>query len=408
MVHGGSIWLYSYPTLHASTLQRNVTSYGVEASESAYSISQILVGAHFTKTEEIRFKRVIIGFSHLNEWVGVSGIEIEPPRDVNGEWKIKYRRPPDFHGPTVGDNTVSITFGSRLPTRRAVQSEARVEQRAYFMVASTDRKQLNECWKLVRSVQDLLTIAVGSAVHILSLEGDIELETAESPPLRVKLYSAQPGFPKTIESIHPAFMTFTLSTVKKYCDFTNMMKQWLEKNEKLEPVRGLYSMTLWERSTYLENDFLNLVQAIESYHRRFATNYEMNPEAHEKRLEEILGTVKEDYRDWLRNELQFSNEPSLPKRLREIVGRYNETIKKTVADEGDFLDTIVLTRHYHTHYDERLKNKAASGQKLFKLTHILKLLLEMCLVEEMGFNREQIRLMFQRKAEGVASIPWTN
>jgi hypothetical protein len=46
-----------------------------------------------------------------------------------------------------------------------------------------------------------------------------------------------------------------------------------------------------------------------------------------------------------------------------------------------------------THYDPGLEQKAAQGQELYDLTQKLKVLVEICLLEELGFTLVAIREM---------------
>jgi len=51
----------------------------------------------------------------------------------------------------------------------------------------------------------------------------------------------------------------------------------------------------------------------------------------------------------------------------------------------------VATRNYQTHFDENKKDKAARGEDLHHIAQQLKLLLEACLMEEIGFGPEVTR-----------------
>ena len=375
-----------------------------QSSQSSYRVEQILVGQHFKERKGIKFGRMVVEYSHLNEWAGVSGIKVEAPANVDDEWIIRYKRPPRIEWTKVGDYNFSIDFGVSFPSFAAVQSEAKFEQSSGVVIRNTTKQHLDEYWKFARSIQDLLSLGVDVPVHIVSLKGRIDDDSPSQNLVRV--YFGQAGFPKSIGYVHPGLMTFRLADMPVPSSGSNdYLKNWLEKNERLQPILALYSTTVYGVPTYLENEFLNMVQALESYHRRFASNYELRTEEHQKRIEEIVGAVKEDYRDWLRNQLQFSNELSLRKRLRDIVDRYASAIERTIGNKEEFVETVISARNYQTHYDEKLKSRAASGQNLFRITQVLKLLLEMCLVEELGFDRGQVNVMFGRKASRIATIP---
>ena len=60
---------------------------------------------------------------------------------------------------------------------------------------------------------------------------------------------------------------------------------------------------------------------------------------------------------------------------------------------------MVDTRNYQTHHDEDLKERAADGEDLYRLTQKLKMLLEVCLLTEIGFNLEEIKALFLRNSK---------
>jgi hypothetical protein len=70
--------------------------------------------------------------------------------------------------------------------------------------------------------------------------------------------------------------------------------------------------------------------------------------------------------DWLKAKLEYANELSLRKRLRQMV----EPFKDLYGDPGQrkhFIGKVIDTRNYLTHYDTRLTQQAARGDDLSKL-----------------------------------------
>lgn len=57
---------------------------------------------------------------------------------------------------------------------------------------------------------------------------------------------------------------------------------------------------------------------------------------------------------------------------------------------------MVATRNYLTHFDKRLKAEAAEGEELYHTTQKLKILLETCLLVELGFSLNEIKNLFSR------------
>jgi len=71
----------------------------------------------------------------------------------------------------------------------------------------------------------------------------------------------------------PQEMLFTLQHVSQR--FEDVLKQWFDSAQFLEPVFNLYFGTLYNRDMYAEQRFLSLVMALESYHRKVTNNREL-------------------------------------------------------------------------------------------------------------------------------------
>jgi len=126
----------------------------------------------------------------------------------------------------------------------------------------------------------------------------------------------------------------------------------------------------------------------ESVYSRALTEEERN-----KRIEEIKYAIPK-HADWLEEELKYSNELTLRSRLRELLSIHQKLISSLVDDIGGLVDTVVDTRSYLVHNDPESKGKAAEGKELFTLTRKLRILLEACLMAEIGFNMPAICAMF--------------
>jgi hypothetical protein len=77
---------------------------------------------------------------------------------------------------------------------------------------------------------------------------------------------------------------------------------------------------------YVDHKFLSLMQALETYHRRILGGNELSENHHNKRILEILTAVPDQYRQWLEEKLKYSNELSLRKRMKELLGRHSDVM----------------------------------------------------------------------------------
>lgn len=169
----------------------------------------------------------------------------------------------------------------------------------------------------------------------------------------------------------------------------------MERAGDLDPVYRLFLGTVYNPQSYLEQHFLNLVQALEVYHRRALYVPELPKEEHERRVNEILDASPEEHKGWLERKLRVVSEPSLNQRLHEIFKRHLSIVEFVIGKKkqvrAEFIEKVVATRNYRTHFDDSKKDKAARGEELYKIMQNLNLVLEACLMEEIGFTPDRTK-----------------
>jgi len=342
------------------------------------------VGTHFQKPGDIKFRSLSIHYSYLDEWVNISGFDI---RTNKGETVIKYKKPEPIQAIINDDCKVSIDFEIAHSPIDIVQKEASVKQKTCVKIETSEQKSFEEHREIMRNIQSFLSLGVTEAVYPLAIKG-IE----RHPP--VKIYYGLSNIPKAFKTLYPFDMLFTFGDISDR--FEVFLRNWFEKADLLQPIYDLHSGILYNPHMYLTQAFLSMVQAIESYHRRAMRNYELPEEEHEKRIEEILSTVPENHKGWLKSKLAYSNEPSLRERLNEVFDKHLEIANKCMENKRAFIQKVVDTRNYLTHYGSRLKARAATGEELFHITQKLRILLQICLLTELGFSLEEIKGFFFR------------
>ncbi|WP_363268723.1 HEPN domain-containing protein [Okeania sp. SIO2B3] len=141
---------------------------------------------------------------------------------------------------------------------------------------------------------------------------------------------------------------------------------------------------------YLNNKFLNLVQVVESYHRRrIETNEENNSSLQEREESYNCCLIKKNKK----------KEPYLRERLEALL-KFElilDVTNELIQDKDSFLTKVVHTRNYLTHYRESLKEKAAKGKYLYCLTELLSFILQACfLTEELGLTSDKCYQLLNR------------
>jgi ApeA N-terminal domain 1 len=256
-------------------------------------------------------------------------------------------------------------------------------------------------------IQNFLTLAVGSAVGPEKIRGGAEANVVfvdgEKHYRKIEIVYQSTASRRGLESVNPYFMLFRFANVRDRIHL--LLNNWFNKTDSLRPVYDLFFAALYNPDEYLHSKFLSYVQAIETYHRRTKTDYLIPEEQHRERIEEILKTVPENCRAWLERELEYSNRPRLRRRLKELLIEFPWLLGENSSrkDINAFVNTVVTTRNYLTHYNELLEEQAAKDEGLYEITLKMQSLLRICLLKEMGLGLDEIKALVEKRNR---HLPW--
>lgn len=158
--------------------------------------------------------------------------------------------------------------------------------------------------------------------------------------------------------------------------------------EKLEPIFSLYLSLFKYQDMPPEMVFLNIVQALETFHSRFF--YGNKKDRYIKSVEERFGD-SDRYKKLLLSDTQMDENCGyiiLVSRLNDLlIGKNDGLFCAYYIENEEYAQTIADTRHYYTHYGKSKEAKALKGDSLLEAIYILRVLLEynVCLV--LGIDR---------------------
>lgn len=353
-------------------------------SRSSFNVGTAFIGAHFPQKEDQRFKKLLVRYQNLDEWVGISGIHV----DLGEEVVIRYKTPKVIRIRPHEDWTISLEFQSQYPTISLVQKEACVSQKTYVGIASSEMKPFREYLRMVLLIRDFISLGMGASTYPIEIKGITEDGT-----------EVQVFYPINIHSTSSTTSPFMPFTFKDIADrWEALLRNWFKNAELLKPVYNLYFGTLHNPHLYLEHQFLSIVQALESYHRRVYGGKYVSEEEYSiimnNLIEAIPPDTPKDLRDRLKGYLKYGNEFSLRKRLKEIVKECGGFLGDCLSESGKFIDDTVRIRNYLTHYDG--SPPAIEVPELYRLALKLRLLVMVCLLNETGFGATDIDKIVKR------------
>lgn len=375
-----------------SKLGSKFSSGTMPRSAISFRCSYVLTNVHFQKTTDISFETLYLSFSNLNEWFNRSALSIEhPTKDLD---ILKSTQPAPLEVFKSGEFNLSIHVFTPMPYTIWGQEDITIKQNTFFKLEFSTPKDLEYLFTIMFDIQNFLTLAISKPVRLRSLHClNRKTESASALPSEIFFWPRE--MPHTEESILPHSMLFSFDDIKDrhHAVFDN----WFNNTNLLRPVLDSYFGTIYAPHMYLEHDFLSLIQAIESFHRRTHVNVELQQQDHSDRIGSILETTPREHKNWLHQKLQFANEPSLRARLKELLDEFANILQYDSKQKKSFINIVTNTRNYFIHYDESLKEQAAEDEQLLEIRERLRMLLEMCLLKMLGFTVDEIQKQINRR-----------
>lgn len=382
------------------------TGSGFEVKATIYP-HYVLVGAHFSRPDDIRFSSVTVEFEHLPEWAAQRVIEREVETDADDRVTAitsTYRRP----GPIQVDlRGLQLRLESRWSGRFGSGPKLRLDHIPYIRLRPNQPRSLTSFLNSALVPFELfLTMGVGQGVGVLRATGllpsDADVPT-DGDTSRVRIYYLDRR-PLSDEDVSPEPMFFRMRDLGDRSDIVRCLRLWYEKADWLVSVASLYVAALY-RPTYGDNEFLNLTQALESFHRN-SPEYDglyLPPERYQDLvfdplMEALPAEVPSDLQASLREgTLKYGKEYSLRKRLTELVGSVVDVAGPVLQPNPEvFIGRVIDTRNFLVHKDESLRNDAAVGQELAYMTKRLRVVLEALFFHEIDLPEDSQRDIFRR------------
>jgi len=375
-------------------------AYGAGYATSSYQPQVVLVGCHFQNYEALTFARLHVRYSHLDAWAGLRHFDFAQEEGIT---KISYSRPEPIPADLGGGVTVSVTSAGSEHWEGSPTTRVTIEREARIGIQIGEQAHLERFLKPIRLTQIFLSLAVGAAVHPVKVTGTRQETLGGAPIARSVDILYHPALAVPLHGVvFPTDMTFTLAGITDR--FEPFLRNWFQTAELLGPVVNLYFTALAETGISAEHRFLTLCQALESLHRRRHGGQYLSRDEYAPAYDQLIGAIPDwiapDHRAALVARLKYGHQFSLRKRLTDIFSAHDPVLRDVFPDPPAFINKVVKTRNYFTHYDEDDKQDAATGGlELHRLATKVRTLIEVCLLSEIGFTSEELR----KQAQAISS-----
>lgn len=358
---------------------------------SKYSADYAFIGNHFDNVDSISFDTLRASICDIEDWIGIYGFN---KLDITfGEFKIdlQYQLPKKCSFIVTDDQSVTFEFECTFPIYRNTVN-AVIKQSTFIGLSSVKElpfmQMLNSFFRLYK----FISIAYYDSPHVqvVHLYNSTKQNNKSKHKEFVEVLYSDNFFNETYKKgqrLHKFLFTYEDMKV----DFPIIIKAWFNIYEKISPAVNLLVELLLEREYALELQFLSAIQAVETFHRNVFGGEDLPEPEHKERIRSIIENIPGQYKAWLKERLAFSNELTLRKRLSDIYNRIPPEISETlIKNPKVFIDCVVASRNYYTHYNKSLKKKVMSSFEIVKAVEKLKVLLICSILNEVHFSKDQI------------------
>lgn len=370
---------------------------------SVYEASVVLMGHHFEKEADIVFDSITINYSYLEEWVGLTGFHSSISKNSEGypqRHEIAYNYPEEIEI-CINNLKFTITYHFRSTSNRI--NEYKMSQTTLIKIEPTSQLHIHEyIGKICYHIQNFLSLGVGRPVYPILIKGknkNCYRKISDKIMLTdISIFYPIKDIPSSFKQLNQNEMFFSYADIRK--EFTKVLSIWFNKADVLGPVYDLYFGTLYNSSMYLQHEFLSLAQALESFHSRIYKGQYLLSDDYSKLYNTLVNAIPENidenYRGILKEKLKYLNEFSLRKRLKDLMVKCGDVLDLLIKNKDIFIEDIVNTRNYLTHYSENLETKAKADLELFDLVEQMKYLMKVCFLVELEIPLDKIKALLMK------------
>ncbi len=346
------------------------------------------IGAHFSSPDAIRFRSVTVEFTDLAAWMfDGPAFQQEDIREAGRfqGWRVSQRVPePVFADvPAIG---ASVGFGYSASTSGSITTQ-QLSVSPGVTISPATPQSFEWYLGVIRDVQNWLTLLVGKPVQPARIEASTEQYRA------VQVIPAWLG-KRRDDPISPISVRVTLPAVRD--EIEALLRKWFERSEQLRDVYNLFFGAVHAEGMYIESHYLSLIQAVEAFSRATTASAYVSPQQYEAIRAALAQAIPQDtpadLRASLQSRIKYGNEYSLRKRLNELLKSLEpDTLGLVCRDRQVYVEKVVATRNYLTHYTSELRDQAWHEGKLFHACQSLTVMLTIFLFREVGFAEQRIR-----------------
>ncbi len=380
-----------HPVSLVSCLERERRSPHVDNSSKgasqSFKVKYSILGVHCDNFKDLNFQYFEFSTTYLADWLGIKTIEQKfEAGEVVVKSSIEKKKIEVAHQGTKISLSTWSNISSIPPYNFKQEAVIGVELQVAVSVEEFMKVTIRPLFDLIQfgssHLNSITSLRVSQRSNSKTFEVIIESNFRTINKSKVPLQNRALFRPSDINHTYEA-----------------LIQNWLKAYNKKETVFNLYFGARHIGFQFPISKFLNIIQALESYHGDRPDSVILKEErenflARKEKLKGNIDPADTDLKSWIDKHLLYR--PTLRARLIELVNETGSVLDSILQDRTTFIDRIVQSRNYYTHFSPEQKGKAAIGLELDALTFAMTLILDYHILNECQIEKGIILELFER------------
>ncbi|ARC58768.1 MULTISPECIES: ApeA N-terminal domain 1-containing protein [Bacillus] len=354
-----------------------------------YRIKSFIAGNYIEEFPQ-HFDYAELLTDELTRWIGKRGFKESDERE---------KKSVEYYTPTVYKYNIpcidaSISEIHTLNTKRNYKysDQVSLSHTSSFRIRPITEKDLNWFLDKIQSIVQFLNLILHQPLSNINIK---LIKSGESFPYTFKYFTIPDNTSIGSSNLKKRFF-FKYNEIQG--QFENILNKWFEKKESLNTIISLYLSSF--KDEYIESKFIKAVQALEIFHRRFREDTQINEQVYTENVDKIREFIEVNIENVEAKKLfldkfKHGNEYNLGKRLRsllkELLEETNRYIIGNSRNKTRFIQQVVETRNYLTHYDQSQKMQILHDpHEKYYASFRLTLILAIIILKELGIDEKRI------------------
>lgn len=352
-----------------------------------YQPTFIIQGHQFEKSELIKFNKVAFKSFNLFEWLDVSGLKHDVKKTTLA---VNYSKPESLLFNYFGGCNGTIEFHNSI-SLESKANKTEIEEHCSVTFNYGESRSFKEILMDTYVFNGFVTLMTFEQSYPLSIIFSDQAYVKDGKPKLIQCIYHNPSYNPKYKSRRKGEYLIEYDDIKN--EFSDLIQNWYKRYHEIKPVFSLMLYSFKDKLKFSEDKFMDIIRAVETFHRRTTTCTKLPPTEFEELISRIQGKVDRADKQWLikNNILNYANELSLKQRLLDLIRNYaSPYLLEQIPNQKRFCVQVIDSRNYYTHYSLEKERIALKEKELFELNQKLKALLILCICKHIGVTNTEI------------------